>query len=181
MRDEKRSAAERRRQAVAEGLAAFADHGLTTAAIAQVAMRIGVSQTYVFRLFGSKRAFFLSCIDELPPRITEMFLRSAQGLDEPMEEMGAGFRALVSDGVISGFWLQACAAARADDEIAHRCRGVISTALRVAQGSTGADAEGLAAFFGRGALVMMLQTLGVDLSQGSQAAVALLAEEGSRP
>lgn len=180
MRDEKRSAAERRTQAVAEGLSAFADHGLTTAAIAQVAERIGVSQPYVFRLFGSKQAFFLACIDELPDRITGMFLQAAQGADDPMEEMGAGFRVLVSDGVISGFWLQACAAARADDEIARRCRGVISRALRVAQDSTGADANGLAAFFGRGALVMMLQTLGVDLSEGSQAAVAALAEEGHR-
>lgn len=172
------SAVERRAQAVTEGLGAFADHGLTTAAIQQVATRIGVSQPYVFRLFGSKQAFFLACIDELPARITDMFLRAAEGSEQPMEDMGAGFRALVSDGVISGFWLQACAAARADDEIASRCRGVISRALQVAQDKTGADAERLAVFFGRGALVMMLQTLGVDLSDGSHAAVAALAEGG---
>ncbi len=173
----KSSAAQRRAQAVAEGLGAFADHGLTTAAIQRVATRIGVSQPYVFRLFGSKQAFFLACIDELPDRISEMFVRRAQGVEEPLEEMGAGFRELVSDGVISGFWLQACAAARSDDLIASRCRDVISSALRSAQENTGADADRLAAFFGRGALVMMLQTLGVDLSQGSQAAVRSLVEQ----
>lgn len=178
MGDHRGSAAERRAQAVAEGLSAFADRGMTTAAVQQVASRIGVSQPYVFRLFGSKQAFFLACVDELPALITEMFLRTAQGAEEPMEEMGAGFRDLVSDGVISGFWLQACAAARADEVIARRCRDVISRALQVAQDRTGADAERLAAFFGRGALVMMLQTLGVDLSAGSQAAVASLVEEG---
>lgn len=162
---------------MAEGWGAFADHGLTTAAIQQVAARIGVSQPYVFRLFGSKQAFFLACIDELPARISEMFVRTAEGAEEPMEEMGAGFRALVSDGVISGFWLQACAAARGDDVIASRCRDVISSALQAVQENTGADADRLAAFFGRGALVMMLQTLGVDLSKGSQAAVTSLVEK----
>lgn len=81
----------------------------------------------------------------------------------------------------NGFWLQACAAARADDEIASKCRDVIARSLRAVQASAGVDADVLARFFGRGALVMMLQTLGVDLSEGSRAAVASLAEKGELP
>ncbi|MGO2931804.1 TetR/AcrR family transcriptional regulator [Microbacterium sp.] len=181
MSDTRGSAAERRVQAVAIGLGAFADHGVTTVAIQHVAAQMGVSQPYVFRLFGSKKAFFLACVDELAPRITEMLLSTGAGVEEPLEEMGAGFRALVSDGVISGFWLQACAAARADDEIASKCRDVIARSLRAVQASAGVDADVLAGFFGRGALVMMLQTLGVDLSEGSRAAVASLAEKGETP
>lgn len=172
------NATDRRIQAVAEGLSAFADHGVTTTAIQQVADRMGVSQPYVFRLFGSKRAFFLACIDSLPALTTEMLVRNAAGAEDPMEAVGTGFRELVTDVAISGFWLQACAAARADAEIASRCRGVVVSVLRTTQAGTGADAEGLAVFFGRAALVMMFQTLGIDLSEGSYAAVASLVEKG---
>ncbi|MGW9630946.1 TetR/AcrR family transcriptional regulator [Agromyces sp. NPDC055520] len=172
------NADERRAQAVAAGLSAFADLGMTTAAIRQVADRMGVSEPYVFRLFGSKQTFFLACIDGLPALITEMFVRAAADADEPMEAMGASFRELVSDGVISGFWLQACAAARTDEVIAARCRDVIASTLRATRDGTGADTQALATFMGRGALVMMLQTLGVDLSGGSQAAIASLVEKG---
>lgn len=179
MEDGRETSSRRRAQAVAAGLAAFADHGLTTRAVHKVAEQMGVSQTYVFRLFGSKQAFFLACIDELEARILGVFVRAVEeGADSTLEEMGVGFRALVSDGTISGFWFQACAAARADDAIAHRCREVISNVLHLVQSTTSAGASELAAFFGRGALVMMLQTLRVDMSAGSQAAVASLVDDG---
>lgn len=180
MSDTRGSAAERRTHAVSLGLGAFADHGVTTTAIQSVAALMGVSQPYVFRLFGSKKAFFLACVDDLPARITETMLNAATDTDEPLEAMGSGFRTLVADGVISGFWLQACAAARADEDIARACREVVSTTLQTLQASTGVDSEVLAVFFGRGSLVMMLQTIGVDLSEGSQAAVASLVEKGER-
>lgn len=161
-----------------EGLNAFADRGMTTAAVQQVADRMGVSQPYVFRLFGSKRAFFLACIDSLPELTAEALVRDSADAEDPMEAVGSGFRDLVAEVAISGFWLQACAAARADDEIAKRCRGVVASVLQAAQAGTGADAEELAVFFGRAALVMMFQTLGIDLSEGSHAAVASLVEAG---
>lgn len=158
---------------------AFADHGLTTAAIQQVARTIGVSQPYVFRLFGSKQAFFLACIDELEARLLRNFsLVAEDAAGEPLEAMGAGFRSLVSDGVAGGFWLQACAAARADGTIAARCRDVISNVLRATQEHTGVSTDELATFLGRGALVAMLQALGVDLREGSRAAVVALREAG---
>lgn len=179
MAETRGTAEHRRAQAVEAGLASFADHGLTTAAIQQVAEQIGVSQPYVFRLFGSKQAFFLACLDELEARLVATFSRAAkEGTHEPLEDMGAGFRSLVSDGVLSGLWLQACAVARADELVAERCRALISTMLRITQDHTGVSTDELAAFLGRGALVAMLQSLGVDLREGSQAAVANLREAG---
>lgn len=173
------TAEQRRAQAVAAGLEAFADHGLTTAAIQRVAQRIGVSQPYVFRLFGSKRAFFLACLDELEERVVQTFTHAAErATDEPLEEMGAGFRSLLSDGVAGGLWLQACAVARADEVVAARCRELIANVMRVTHDHTGVDTDELAAFLGRGVLVAMLQALGVDLRDGSRAAVASLREDG---
>jgi AcrR family transcriptional regulator len=180
---EMRGTAEQRRiQAVEAGLTAFADHGLTTAAIRQVAEQVGVSQPYVFRLFGSKQSFFLACIDELDARVVRAFGQAAHGVtDEPLEQMGASFRSLVSDGTVSGLWLQACAVARADDVVAQRCRTLISNVLRATEEHSGASTDELAAFLGRGALVVLLQALGVDLREGSRAAVVALRDAGDAP
>jgi len=158
---------------------AFADHGLTTAAIQRVADDIGVSQPYVFRLFGSKQAFFLACVDELETRIREVFVRAAATApDDPMRAMGDGFRDLVADGVATGLWLQAIAVARSDADVAARCRALIAGVLRESERQTGAGPAALTGFLADGALVMLLQAVGADLTGGSRAAVARLRTEG---
>jgi AcrR family transcriptional regulator len=175
---ERGTAAQRRAQAIASGMRVFADQGLTTAAIQQVADEIGVSQPYVFRLFGSKQSFFLACLDELETRVREVFRQAAATYpSDPLPAMGAGFRELVADGVISGVWLQACATARRDEQVAARCRSVISGVLEEAGRLTQAAPNELAQFAARGALVVLLQSLGVDLTGGSRAAVDSLRAE----
>jgi AcrR family transcriptional regulator len=172
------TAAHRRAQAIAAGMRIFADQGLTTSAVQQVADEIGVSQPYVFRLFGSKQAFFLACLDELEARVRAVFREAAAAYpNDPMPAMGAGFRELIADGVISGMWLQAVTAARRDEEIAARCRQLAARVLAEVERWTEAPPEDLARFAARGALVMLLQPLGVDLTGGSQAAIDSLRTE----
>ncbi|MFK4834340.1 TetR/AcrR family transcriptional regulator [Microbacterium sp. ZW T2_14] len=181
MATDRKTADTRRARAVDAGLRAFADHGMTTAAVQDVAKQIGVSQPYVFRLFGSKRAFFLACLDELEARVVAAFSSYDGHAGDLLEEMGATFRSLVSDGTAGGFWLQACVAAQSDSEIAARCRELISDVLRLTSKVADVDADRLAAFLGRGALVTMLQALGVDLAEGSAAAVRQLSVSGTTP
>ena len=172
------TATQRRAQAVAAGLRVFADHGPTTGAVQLIADEIGVSQSYVFRLFGSKQAFFSACLDEVEARVREVFRQAAQGSPEqPLPMMAAGFRELISDGVITGFWLQACAMARADEAVAARCRSLVAGVMAEAEQQTGAPLEDLARFTANGALVMMLQALGVDPTGGSRAALGSLRTE----
>lgn len=174
------TATQRRAEAIAAGMRVFADHGLTTSSIRQVAAEIGVSQPYVFRLFGTKQSFFVACLDEMEGRVREVFRHAtATRPSDPLEAMGAGFRDLVADGVISGLWLQACAAARRDDVVASRCRSLISSVLNEAEQLTGAAPDDLARFLANGALVMLLQAVGADLAGGSLAAVDSLRAEGT--
>lgn len=150
----------------------FADHGLTTSAVQQIADEIGVSQPYVFRLFGSKQALFLACLDELVDRVRTVFRAAATtSPDDPLLAMGESFRDLVADGVISGLWLQACAAARRDDAVAERCRSVLAEVLGEASALTQAGPTELTGFLANGSLVMLLQALGMDLTGGTRAAV----------
>ncbi|GGM66405.1 hypothetical protein GCM10011608_59580 [Micromonospora sonchi] len=171
-----RSTAPRRRaDAVDIGMRVFADHGLTTASVQQVADRMGVSQPYVFRLFGSKRAFFLACLDELEARILRAMRQAAAGhAADPLPAIRADFRAMIADGVVTGLWLQACAVARADEMVAARCRALLGGILHEAERLSGAGAQQLRGTLALGALVVMLQALGVDLTNGSQAAIDLL-------
>jgi AcrR family transcriptional regulator len=156
----------------------FADHGLTTAAVQQVADEIGVSQPYVFRLFGSKQSFFLACVDELEDRVREVFRQAAATCPgDPLQAMGEGFRELVADGVISGLWLQASAIARGDEEVAARCRSLVSGLLDEAERLTGAAPDELARFLANGALVVLLQALGMDLTGGNWPVVDSLRSE----
>jgi AcrR family transcriptional regulator len=173
------SADQRRAQAVAAGLNAFGELGITTAAVQAIADAIGVSQPYVFRLFGSRRDIVLACIDELEERIRRAFeLGTVAAPADAWAAMGAGFRALLADGVLASFWLQASAAGRSDPVIAERCRRFYARLLAVGERLTGAGTEELAAAFGRGAAVVLLQALGIDLSRGSLPAIERLVAEG---
>jgi AcrR family transcriptional regulator len=180
MSTERSTAAQRRAQAIASGMRAFADHGLTTSAIQQVAEEIGVSQPYVFRLFGSKQSFFLACLDELERRVRAVFRQAAAtNPGDPLPAMGAGFRDLVADGIITGLWLQASATARGEETVAVRCRAVVAGVLDEAERLTRATPDELARFVANGALVVLLQALGVDLTGGSRAAMDSLRADSS--
>lgn len=174
------TAAQRRTEAIAAGMRVFADDGLTSASIQRVADEIGVSQPYVFRLFGSKQAFFLACVDELERRILDALRAATAAPGDPMRAMRARFRELIADGVITGLWLQACAAARRDEAVAARCRSLLSGVVAEAEQLTGAAADELARSLADGALVVMLQALAVDLTGGAQAAVDSLRPSRSR-
>ncbi|SDJ05276.1 TetR/AcrR family transcriptional regulator [Nonomuraea jiangxiensis] len=169
------TADQRRAEAIAAGMRVFADHGLTTASIQQVADAIGVSQPYVFRLFGSKHAFFLACLDEFEGQVREVF-REAAGASpgDPLPAMRAGFRELLANDALTGLWLQACATARSDEAVAERCRAVVSGVLQEAARLTDTAPESLGRALADGALVVMLQALGVDISGGSRAAIESL-------
>ncbi|MGI5211794.1 TetR/AcrR family transcriptional regulator [Plantactinospora sp. CA-290183] len=168
-----RSTAPRRRtDAVDIGMRVFADHGLTTASVQKVADQMGVSQPYVFRLFGSKRDLFLACVDGMEARIRQVLHQAtAQNPGDPLPAMRAGFRALIADGVVTGMWLQACAVARSDEVVAARCRAVIGGIVEEVEQLSMAGPQELRGTLALGALVVMLQALGMDLSEGSQAAI----------
>ena len=177
MATQRSTAPRRRSDAVAIAMRVIADHGATTASVQKVADGMGVSQPYVFRLFGSKQGLFLACLDEMESRIRTAMRQAAGGDPEPLPAIRAGYRELIADGVITGLWLQACAAARADEVIAARCRAMIAAVLDEAQTLSGAGPEAVTASLARGTLVVMMQAVGMDISAGIQPALDALREE----
>lgn len=87
----RKSAAERREQILEATISEFASRGLRGASVEDVAGRVGVSQPYVYRLFGTKKDLFLAAADLVCGRVLEAFRAAAES--EPSDPLGAMGRA----------------------------------------------------------------------------------------
>src|SRR6266496_2288331 len=87
----KRKSAEERREAVLDaGLVEFAEHGLHGASTERIAAQAGISQPYVFRLFGTKKELFVAVINRCFRETLDVFQRAAEGKrgEEALEAIG---------------------------------------------------------------------------------------------
>ena len=77
---ERRSAEERREQILEAALAEFAAHGFEGGSTDAIARAVGISQPYVFRLFGTKKELFIATIERCMSGTLEMFRTAVAGL-----------------------------------------------------------------------------------------------------
>src|ERR1700722_7194146 len=108
----------RREEILDAALQEFAERGLHGASTEEIARRAGISQPYVFRLFGTKKELFKAVITRCFRETLEMFQRSAEGLrgSEALEAIGKAYVELVaSDPVRLQAQLQAYAACHDPD------------------------------------------------------------------
>src|ERR1700754_4449626 len=85
----RRSAEERREEIVEIALRHFAEGGYHGTSTEDIAREAGISQPYLFRLFGTKRELFLACLERCFAQITEVFAANAQ---DGLESMGVAYR-----------------------------------------------------------------------------------------
>ena len=78
------SAAERRVEVVEAAVKAFASGGLHGTSTEEIARLAGVSQPYLFRLFGTKRDLFLAALGRMFARLEHEFNDAA---DKPLVDM----------------------------------------------------------------------------------------------
>ena len=95
-----RMSAEERREAILEAargeFASTGYHGTSTETIAE---RAGISQPYLFRLFGTKKELFLASVRRCFRETLETFQRAAEGKrgEEALHAMGEAYLALLED------------------------------------------------------------------------------------
>ena len=75
----RKSAEERKQEILAAAREEFALHGLHGASTDAIARRAGISQPYLFRLFGTKKELFLEQARQCLDRTYETFRAAAQG------------------------------------------------------------------------------------------------------
>src|SRR5579885_3892540 len=76
---ERKSREERREEILDAAFAVFAEQGLHGASTEEIARRAGISQPYVFRLFGTKKELYLATVARCFRQTLEIFQRAAEG------------------------------------------------------------------------------------------------------
>ena len=160
----RRSAEERRREIVEIAISHFAQHGYNGTSTDQVAREAGISQPYLFRLFGTKRELFLACHEAMHDRIAETFASAARDLpqDERMKAMGDSYTDLLTDRNSLLFQMQSYAAC-ADPEIQTHVRERFAKLVRQVQEATGATPADLWSFFAHGMLLNVIAAVDLDV------------------
>src|SRR6267142_4407598 len=109
-----RKSADERREAVLEAaLEEFAERGLQAASTEAIAAKAGISQPYVFRLFGTKKELFTAVIARCFRETLEIFQRAAEGKrgEDALQAIGEAYgQLLATDRVYLRSQMQAYAA-----------------------------------------------------------------------
>jgi AcrR family transcriptional regulator len=175
-----RQTAEERREAVLEAAAVeFATHGLHGASTDTIARAAGISQPYLFRLFGSKKELYRATIARCMRRTLEAFQRAAEGLRgmEALHAMGEAYvNELLPDRIMLLGQMQAYAACD-DPDIRDAVRQGYGDLVTYVERVSGLPPSDVTSFFATGMLLNVVASLGLDQSDEPWA-VRLL--EGSK-
>src|SRR5262249_242790 len=152
---ERKTKEERREEILDAALIEFADKGIHGASTEDVAKRAGISQPYVFRLFGTKRELFKAVEARCFRQTLEIFQRAAEG-KRGEEGIGKAYEELLSgDSVHLRAQMQAYAAC-GDPEIRTVVRNGYGDLVAYVERVSGVDKERVASFFAKGMLMNVL-------------------------
>lgn len=172
-------AQDRRDSVVRAAVAEFAKGGLHGTPTAAIALRVGVSQPYLFRLFPTKRALFTAATIRSFECSAAVYAHAARGLrgTEALEAMARSRGVLLGDSGVLLMRLQAVTAAASeaseassgtpgpaggsgsDTAFASVVRGCWSSLWDVVQDRSGAPPPALAAFFAHESLATVRASL----------------------
>lgn len=128
----------------------FALHGLNGTSTEAIARRVGVSQPYLFRLFGTKKDLFLAAVHRAFDRTAETFRRAAEEHPErKMQAMGEAYVQLVSNREELLMQMQAYSAC-GDPDVQAIVRNRFSALLAEVAELTGAGDHAVMSFFRTG-------------------------------
>jgi AcrR family transcriptional regulator len=159
----RKSAQERREEIVTAAFEHFAQAGYNGASTDAIARQAGISQPYLFRLFGTKRDLFLACADRSHARIRSTFERAVAGLpqEERLPAMGQAYAGLLDDRVALLFQMQSYAAG-ADPVIQARMRESFKALVERVTELSGAAPHEVWQFFSFGMLLNVIASLDLE-------------------
>jgi AcrR family transcriptional regulator len=160
-----RQTAEERRETVLEAATVeFAKKGLHGGSTDAIARAAGISQPYLFRLFGSKKELYRATIARCMRRTLETFQRSAEGLRgaEALEAMGMAYvNELLPDRIMLLGQMQAYAACD-DPEIRDAVRQGYGDLVAYVERVSGLPPVEVSKFFAQGMLLNVIAAMGLD-------------------
>ena len=179
-----RQTAEERRETVLEAARIeFAQHGFHGASTDAIARRAGISQPYLFRLFGSKKGLFLAVNDLCFQQTLDLFRAAASGKSgtDALDAIGRAYGELIEgDRTMLQGQLQAYSAAVNDDEIRAAVARGYGRLVDYVETVSGADRQTLAHFFAKGMLMNVLAAMQYSLADEPKDSWAARLAEGCK-
>jgi AcrR family transcriptional regulator len=159
------TAGERREQIVQAARAEFAARGYHAATTDAIAARAGVSQPYVIRLFGTKRALFLAVADDCFRQVHDVFSEAAAGAPPGQEliMMGAAYRNLIADREVLALQLHFYAACAGDETLRRGGRERFENLMEHIRQLSGAPQSEVIRFNALGMLINVASALDLRL------------------
>jgi AcrR family transcriptional regulator len=159
------SAAERRDAVLDAALVEFAERGYAGTSTEDIARRAGISQPYLFRLFGTKKELYIASVTRCFRETLELFQRAAEGLrgEDALHAIGRAYIAQLDTHMV---WLkaqmQSYAAAAEDPEIRAAVRAGYGDLVAYVKRVSGAEGPMIWQFFSSGMLLNVLATMHVN-------------------
>jgi AcrR family transcriptional regulator len=153
--------AEERREAILEAardeFASTGYHGTSTETIAE---RAGISQPYLFRLFGTKKELFVASVRRCFRETLETFMRAAEGKrgEEALKAMGESYMGLLTDRSRLMAQLQAYASCD-DPELRAVVREGYGDLVSWVERVSGVEPAELSRFFAQGMLLNVVAAM----------------------
>lgn len=156
----RRSAAERRNEVLQAAITEFAQGGYAGTSTEAIAKRAGISQPYLFRLFGSKKELFGATMGVMHRRIEDAFRAAADGLTgvDALVQMGEAYEALLGERDLLLLQLHSFAGSSDPDIRAASRMGFRQLWMLVAE-LTGLEPSSLRPFFAQGMLMNVLAAI----------------------
>lgn len=179
-----RQTAHERRVAVLEAATIeFALRGLHGASTDAIARRAGISQPYLFRLFGSKKKLFLAVIEDCLARTLESFRSAASGTSgtDALRAIGAAYAdSIETDRTMLQGQLQSYAASVEDADIRETTARGFGRLVDFVETVSGADRVTIARFFAKGMLMNVLAAMQYSIADEPRGSWAARLAEGCR-
>lgn len=173
---------ERRRQIVEVAVREFAVGGLYGTPADAIAKKVGVSQPYLFQLFGTKKDLFIAAVRRCFERTVGTFRSAAAqaGDDASTEEilmaMGLAYHGLVRDRSLLLMQMQAYVACE-DEDVCHVVREEFTRLVRFVQSASGASDQAVREWLAFGMLMNVGATMALNESNEDCAKLCLAEDE----
>ena len=156
-----RQTADERREAVLEAAAReFSRKGLHGASTDAIAQDAGISQPYLFRLFGTKKELYRATTARKLEETYQVFERASRGKsgEEALHAMGDAYMGLIEDRERLQLMLQ-CFAGCDDPDVRDGVRQVWRDLVELVERASGESPEVISTFFAKGMLLNVMNAM----------------------
>ncbi len=156
----RKTADERREEILVVALEEFGEHGLDGTSTDTIARKAGISQPYLFRLFGTKKELYLESVRRCLRQTLELFQEAAAGKtgEDALEAIGQAYMGLLEDRTRLRAQMQAYADCD-DPDVRKVVREGYGALVEYVERVSGAEAARVRDFFAFGMLLNVIASM----------------------